>query len=99
MPYPSRDSHLRKSRIGDALDLLHGALVEYLSALPRTGRPAYGNAEEQALLNAVIELYREFTLSSHVRTLAFSAKDARNETAHYVGVVTPDVALRHQLNI
>ena len=81
------------------LDLLRSALVEYLTALPRTSRTAYGNADVQALLNAFIERFREFTLPSHVRTLAFSARDARNEIAHYVGAMAPDVALRHLLNI
>lgn len=99
MPYPSGDSHLERRRVADALDLLRGALVEYLTALPRTSRTAYGNADVQTLLNAFIERFREFTLPSHVRTLAFSARDARNEIAHYVGAMAPDVALRHLLNI
>lgn len=99
MSYPSEGSHLEKRRVGDALDLLRGALVECLSALPRTSRTAYGSADVQALLNAFIERFRKFTLPNRVRTLAFSARDARNEVAHYVGVMAPDVALRHLLNI
>lgn len=99
MPYPSGDSHLERRRVADALDLLRSALVEYLTALPRTSRTAYGNADVQALLNAFIERFREFTLPSHVGTLAFSARDARNEIAHDVGAMAPDVALRHLLNI
>lgn len=99
MPYPSGDSHLERRRVADALDLLRSALVEYSTALPQTSRTADGNADVQALLNAFIERFREFTLPSHVRTLAFSARDARNEIAHYVGAMAPDVALRHLLNI
>ena len=99
MPYPSADSHLEKRRVGDALDLLRGALVEYLTVLPRTSRTAYGSADVQALLNAFIDRFPEFTLPSHVRTLAFSAKGARNDIAHYVGVMAPDAALRHLSNI
>ena len=99
VPYPSGDSHLERRRVGDALDLLRSALVEYLTALPRTSRTAFGNADVQALLDAFIERFREFTLPSHVRTLAFSARDALNEIAHYVGAMSPDVALRHLLNI
>ena len=98
MRNPSGDSHLEKHRVGDALDLLRSALVEYLSAFPRTRRTSCGNADVQALLNAFIERAWEVTLPSHVRTLAFAAKDARNEIAHYVGVMAPDVALRHLLH-
>lgn len=99
VPYPSEDSHLETRRVADALDLLRSALVEYLTALPRTSRTALGNADLQALLNAFIDRFREFTLPSHIRTLALAAKDARNEIIHHVGAMAPDVALRHLLNI
>ena len=39
------------------------------------------------------------TLPPRARTLAFAAKDARNEVAHYTGAMTPDDALRHLANV
>ena len=83
----------------DALDVLRRALVEYLTALPRTSRRAYGSADLQALLMAFIDRLVELVLPRRVRTLAFTAKDARNEVAHYTGVMAPEDALRHLSNI
>ena len=99
MPHPSKDSHLAKRRVADSLDLLHRALVKYLTALPRTSRTAYGGADLQALLKAFIDRFAASVLPSRVKNLAFAAKDARNDVAHYIGVMTPDDALRHLSNI
>ena len=99
MPHPSKDSHLAKRRVADSLDLLHRALVKYLTALPRTSRTAYGGADLQALLKAFIDRFAASVLPSRVKNLAFAAKDARNDVAHYIGVMRPDDALRHLSNI
>ena len=53
----------------------------------------------QRLLSAFIDRFPELMLPRSVRTLAFAAKDARNETAHYTGNMTPDQALRHLANV
>ena len=79
--------------------MLRRALVEYLTALPGTSRTAYGSADLQALLKAFTDRFAEFLLPSRVRNLAFVAKDARNEVAHYIGAMTPEDALRHLSNI
>lgn len=98
MPHSPR-THQEKRRVDDALDVLRSALVEYLTALPRTSRRVYGSADLQALLMAFIDRFVELVLPSRVRTLAFAAKDARNEVAHYTGVMAPEDALRHLSNI
>lgn len=99
MSYSSKHSYLEKRRVDDALDLLRRALVEYLTALPRTSRTAYGSADLQALLKAFTDRFVEFLLPSRVKNLAFATKDARNEVAHYIAVMTPEDALRHLANI
>ena len=99
MAYSSAEPHREKQRVDQALDVLRSALVEYLGSLPRTSRTAYGSADVQTLLRVFIDRFVEFTLPSRVRTLAFAAKDARNEVAHYVGAMDPDDALRHLSNI
>ena len=48
---------------------------------------------------AFIDRFVEFVLPRRARTLAFAAKDARNEVAHYTGVMAPEDALRHLSNI
>lgn len=53
----------------------------------------------QRLLNAFIDRFPELTLPTRARTLAFAAKDARNEVAHYTGAMTPHDALRHLANV
>ena len=98
----SNTLHLEKRRVDDALALLRHALVEYLAAVPRTSRTAYGSADLQALLRAFLDRFVEFMLPNRVnrvRNLAFAAKDARNDVAHYVGVMEADDALRHLSNI
>lgn len=99
MPHSPRNPHQEKRRVDDALDVLRHALVEYLTALPRTSRRAYGSADLQALLMAFIDRFVELVLPRRARTLAFAAKDARNEVAHYTGVMAPEDALRHLSNI
>lgn len=75
--------------------MLRGALAEYLAALPRTRRTAFLDFDLQPLLSVFIERFGELPLPRRVRTLAFAAKDARNEVAHYAGSLTPDLALHH----
>ena len=97
--YSSVEPHHDKQRVDQALDVLRAALAEYLRALPRTKRAAYGSVDLQTLLKAFIDRFVEFNLPNRVRTLAFAAKEARNEVAHYVGAMDADDALRHLSNI
>ena len=99
MAYSSTEPHQEKQRVDQALDVLRAALVEYLSALPRTSRAAYGSADLQTLLKAFIDRFAGLVLPGRVKNLAFAAKDARNEVAHYIGVMAPDDALRHLSNV
>ena len=99
MAYSSTEPHQEKQRVDQALDVLRAALVEYLSALPRTSRAAYGSADLQTLLKAFIDQFAGLVLPGGVKNLAFAAKDARNEVAHYIGVMAPDDALRHLSNV
>ena len=97
---PAKDSELARRRVDQALNqILRPALVKYLSDLPRASRAAYGSLDVQRLLDAFIDRFPELLLPRSVRTLAFAAKDARNETAHYTGNMTPDRALRHLANV
>ena len=41
----------------------------------------------------------ELSLPRRARTLAFAAREARNEIAHYTGTMTRDDALRHLSNV
>lgn len=77
--------------------MLRGALAEYLAALPRTRRTAFLDFDLQRLLSVFIERFGELPFPWRARTLAFAAKDARNEVAHYAGSLTPDLAL-HRLS-
>ena len=97
---PTTDLELARRRVDQALNqILRPALVGYLSNLPRASRAAYGSLDVQKLLSAFIDRFPELVLSRSVRTLAFAAMDARNETAHYTGNMTPDQALRHLANV
>lgn len=97
---PTEDSELARRRVDQALNqILRPALVKYLSDLPRASRAAYGSLDVQRLLSAFIDRFPELLLPRSVRTLAFAAKDARNETAHFTGNMTPDRALRHLANV
>ena len=62
MPHSGRNPHQEKRRVDDAVDVLRRALVEYLTALPRTSRRAYGSADLQALLMAFIDQFVELVL-------------------------------------
>ena len=95
MKHPGRESEQARRRVDQALEVLRGALAEYLAALPRTRRTAFHDFDLQRLLNVFIERFGELPLPRRVRTLAFAAKDARNEVAHYAGSLTPDLALHH----
>ena len=97
---PTRDLELARQRVDQALNqTLRPALVSYLSDLPRGSRAAYGSLDVQRLLSAFVDRFPELVLPRSVRTLAFAAMDARNETAHYTGNMTPDQALRHLANV
>ena len=98
---PTRDLELARRRVDQALNqILRPALVRYLSDLPRASRAAYGSLDVQRLLSAFIDRFPELVLLPRsVRTLAFAAMDARNETAHYTGNMTQDRALRHLANV
>ena len=93
MKRPAREQARR--RVDQALEVLRGALAEYFAALPRTRRTAFRDFDLQRLLKAFIEHFGELPLAWRVRTLAFAAKEARNEVAHYTGSLTPDLALHH----
>ena len=93
------DAGANKRRVDQALDILRQALLEYLGKLPRASRRAYGRLDLQRLLNAFIDRFPELTLPGRARTLAFAAKDARNEVAHDTGSMTSHDALRHLANV
>ena len=93
------DAGANKRRVDQALDILRQALLEYLGKLPRASRRAYGRLDLQRLLNAFIDRFPELTLPGQARTLAFAAKDARNEVAHDTGSMTSHDALRHLANV
>ena len=95
MKHPGRESEQARRRVDQALVVLRGALAEYLAALPRTRRTAFRDFDLQRLLKVFIDRFGELPLPRRVRTLAFAAKDARNEVAHYAGSLTPDLALDH----
>ena len=95
MKHPGRESEQARRRVDQALEALRGALAEYLAALPRTGRTTFRDFDLQRLLNVFIDRFGELPLPRRVRTLAFAAKDARNEVAHYAGSLTPERALHH----
>ena len=99
MVHWTTDSDRDKRRVDQALDILRQALIKYLGSLPRGSRRAYGGLDLQRLLNAFIDRFPELTLPTRTRTLAFAAKDARNEVAHYTGAMTPHDALRHLANV
>ena len=99
MTYSATDSERARRRVDQALDVLRRALIDYLSALPRASRKAYGSSDLQALLKAFIDQFVELLLPSRARNLAFSVKEARNEVAHYTGVMKPHDALRHLSNV
>ena len=99
MVHWTTDSDRDKRRVDQALDILRQALIKYLGNLPRGSRRAYGSLDLQRLLNAFIDRFPELTLPTRTRTLAFAAKDARNEVAHYTGAMTPHDALRHLANV
>lgn len=97
---PTADSELARRRVDQALNqILRPALVKFLTDLPRASHAAYGSLDVQRLLSAFIDRFPELRLPRSVRTLAFAAKDARNETAHFTGNITPDRALRHLANV
>ena len=93
------DSQAAKQRVDQALDILRGVLVDHLSNLPHGSRKTYGSSDLQALLKAFVDRFPEMLLPSGARSLAFSAKEARNEIAHYTGAMGPDDALRHLANV
>ncbi len=93
------DSQAGKQRVDQALDILRGVLVDHLSNLPHGSRKTYGSSDLQALLKAFVDRFPEMLLPSGARSLAFSAKEARNEIAHYTGAMGPDDALRHLANV
>ena len=95
MKHPGRESEQARRRVDQALEILRGALAEYLAALPWTRRTAFHDFDLQRLLQVFIERFGELPLPRRVRTLAFAAKDARNEVAHFAGSLTPDLALHH----
>ena len=93
------DAGANKRRVDQALDILRQALLEYLGNLPRASRRAYGRLDLQRLLNVFVDRFPELTLLGRTRTLAFAAKDARNEVAHDTGAMTSHDALRHLANV
>ena len=95
MKHPGRESERARRRVDQALEVLRGAFGEYLTALPRARPNAFLNFDSQRLLTTFIDRFPELHLERRVRTLAFAAKDARNEVAHYAGALTPDLALHH----
>ena len=90
-----RESRRARQRVDQALDVLRVALEEYLRALPRVRPNTFRDHDLQRLLGTFIDRFHELRLDRRVRTLAFAAKDARNEIAHYTGTLTADEALRH----
>ena len=88
-----------KRQVDQALDALRQALLEYLGDLPRASRRAYSDLDVQRLLLVFIDRFPDQALPARARTLAFAAKDARNEVAHYTGSMTPHDALRHLANV
>ena len=95
MKTSGRESRRVRQRVDQALDVLRVALAEYLRALPRSRPNAFRDFDLQRLLRTFIDRFNELRLDPRVRTLAFAAKDARNEIAHYTGTLTGDEALRH----
>ena len=95
MKHPGRESEQARRRVDQVLEVLRRALAEYLAALPRTRRTTFHDFDLQRLLNVFIDRFAELPLHRRVRTLAFAAKDARNEVAHYAGSLTPERALHH----
>lgn len=93
------DAGANKRRVDQALDILRQALLEYLGKLPRASRRAYGGLDLQRLLNVFVDRFAELTLLGRARTLAFAAKDARNDVAHDTGAMTSHDALRHLANV
>lgn len=99
MTYLATDSERAKRRVDQALDVLRRALVDYLSHMPRASRTAYARSDLQALLQAFVDRFIEMTLPIRTRNLAFAAKEARNDVAHYTGAMTDHEALRHLSNV
>ena len=99
MAHWETDSQATKQRVDRALDILRGVLVDHLSNLPHGSRKTYGSSDLQALLKAFVDRFPEMLLPSGARSLAFSAKEARNEIAHYTGAMGPDDGLRHPANV
>ena len=93
------DSESARRRLDQALDVLRQALVRYMSTLPRASGLAYGRLDLQALVQAFIDRFVELSLPRRARTLAFAAREARNEIAHHTGTMTRDDALRHLSNV
>ena len=93
------DSEGARRRLDQALDVLRQALVRYMSTLPRASRSAYGRLDLPALVQAFIDRFVELSLPRRARTLAFAAREARNEIAHFTGTMTRDDALRHLSNV
>ena len=93
------DAGANKRRVDQALDILRQALLEYFGSLPRTSRRAYGRLDLQRLLSVFVDRFPKLTLLGRTRTLAFAAKDARNDVAHDTGAMTSHDALRHLANV
>lgn len=89
------DGREARLRVYEALDILRVAVGDYLRVQLAAQPGAYRRADLQRLLGIFIDRFPELQLERGIRTLAFAAKDARNELAHYTGTLTADQALHH----
>lgn len=66
MKYPGRESEQARPRVDQALEVLRGALAEYLAALPTTRRTAFHDFDLQRLLKVFIDRFGELPLPRRV---------------------------------
>ncbi len=90
-----RESERARHRVDQALVVLRRALAEYLATQLRSQPNEFNDSDLTHILSTFIQRFAELPQKPRVRTLAFAAKDARNDIAHYKGTLTPDQALHY----